>query len=92
MRLHLGEKVLVLAAAFALIAGASLMAATADDPVAVGKVAAYEAGKHISVEVGKEKKDFKITADTKVEGEVAVGKDVQVWAKDGAATRIAAKK
>ena len=60
-------------------------------PAAAGKVSAYEAGKTISVAVGNETKEFKIDGDTKVEGELAVGKEVEVFAKDGTATKIVVK-
>jgi hypothetical protein len=78
--------------AFALVlVGAPLMAIAQDDPAATGKVTAYEAGKTISVQVGDATKAYKITEETKVEGEVTVGKEVQVWVKDGVATKIVAK-
>lgn len=94
MRQHRGGGLFAAAFAFLLVAGACLLAldSSFEDPAAVGKVASYEAGKSISVEAGKDKKEFKITADTKVEGEVAVGKEVQVWAKEHTATKIVAKK
>jgi hypothetical protein len=84
--------VAVLAFAALLVVGAPLMAAVKDDPAATGKVTAYEAGKSVSVQVGGEAKEFKLSAETKVEGEVAVGKEVQVWVKDGVAVKIAEKK
>ena len=78
--------------AFALVlVGAPLMAIAQDDAAATGKVTAYEAGKTISVQVGDATKAYKITEETKVEGEVAVGKEVQVWVKEGVATKIVAK-
>lgn len=83
--------VAVVAFAALLVAGAPLMAKI-DDPSATGKVTAYEVGKTISVQVGDNQKEFKIDAETKVEGEVAVGKEVQVWVKDGVAIKIAEKK
>ena len=81
---------MVAAFAFLLVAGAPLMAATLEDSVK-GKVTAFEAGKSMSVESGGAQKQFKITADTKIEGELAVGKEVEVWAKDGNATKIKVK-
>ncbi len=81
---------MVAAFAFLLVAGAPLMAATLEDSVK-GKVTAFEAGKNLSVESGGDQKQFKITADTKIEGELAVGKEVEVWAKDGNATKIKVK-
>ena len=84
--------VAVVALAVLLIAGAPLLAAAgADDPQAEGKVTAYEAGKSISVQVGDDQKQFKITDETKIEGELTVGKTVQVWVKEGAATKIVVK-
>jgi hypothetical protein len=46
----------------------------------------------ISVQVGDNQKEFKIDSETKIEGEIAVGKEVQVWIKDGVETKIAEKK
>jgi hypothetical protein len=83
--------VALVAFAALLVAGAPLMAKI-DDPAATGKVTAYEAGKTISVQVGDNQKEFKIDGETKIEGEVAIGKEVQVWVKDGVATKIAEKK
>ena len=78
--------------AFALVlVGAPLMAVAQDDPAATGKVTAYEAGKMISVQVGDASKAFKLNDATKIEGEITVGKEVQVWVKDGFATKIVAK-
>jgi hypothetical protein len=83
----------VLAFAALLVASAPLMAARADDdPAATGKVTAFEAGKTISVQVGDNSKAYKIDAETKVEGEIAIGKEVQVWVKEGVATKIVVKK
>jgi hypothetical protein len=82
----------VLAFAALLVAGAPLMAMVKDDPAATGKVTAFEAGKTISVQVGDDAKQYKIDAETKVEGELAVGKEIQVWVKDGVATKIVVKK
>jgi len=81
---------LVVAFAFLLVAGAPLMAASVEDSTK-GKVTAFEAGKSLSVESGGAQKQFKITADTKIEGDLAVGKEVEVWAKDGLATKIKVK-
>jgi hypothetical protein len=67
------------------------MATAKDDPAATGKVTAYEAGKTISVQVGDDSKSYKIDGERKVEGELAVGKDVQVWVKDGVPTKIVVK-
>lgn len=88
---RVGAALAVLAFALLLVVGAPLMAMAKDDPAAVGKVTAYEVGKSISVQVGDDAKSFKIDGETKVEGEVAVGKEVQVWVKDGVATKIAPK-
>jgi hypothetical protein len=82
----------VLAFAALFVAGAPLMARVDDDPAATGKVTAFEAGKTISVQVGDDSKAYKIDAETKVEGEIAVGKEVQVWVKEGVATKIVVKK
>jgi hypothetical protein len=81
---------LVAAFAFLLVAGAPLMAAAVEDTTK-GKVTAFEAGKSLAVESGGDQKMFKITADTKIEGDLAVGKEVEVWAKDGNATKIKVK-
>ena len=78
--------------AFALVlVGAPLMAMAADDPTATGKVTAYEAGKSISVQVGDATKAYKLTEETKVEGELTVGKEVSVWVKDDVVTKIVVK-
>ena len=82
---------LVVAVAFLLVAGAPLVASAADDSAAQGKVTAFEAGKSISVDSGGAQKQFKITEDTKIQGDLAVGKEVEVWAKDGVATKIVVK-
>lgn len=83
---------LVVAVAFLLVAGAPLMASVADESAAKGQVTAFEAGKSISVGTGDAQKQFKITEDTKIQGDLAVGKEVEVWAKDGIATKIVVKK
>ncbi len=83
---------LVMAFAFLLVAGAPLVASDTEEAAAKGKVTAFEAGKSISVDSGGTQKQFKITADTKIEGEVAPGKEVEVWAKEDVATKIAVKK
>ena len=83
---------LVLAFAFLLVAGAPLVASDTEEPAAKGKVTSFEAGKSISVESAGAQKQFKITADTKIEGDVETGKEVEVWAKDDVATKIAVKK
>lgn len=80
----------VVAFALVLVAGAPLMASVTDDAV-TGKVTAYEAGKSITVQVGDNSKEFKITGDTKVEGEVAVGKEVKIEVKESEATKISVK-
>ena len=78
--------------AFALVlVGAPLMAMAADDPTATGKVTAHEAGKSISVQVGDATKAYKLTEETKVEGELTVGKEVSVWVKDDVVTKIVVK-
>lgn len=82
---------LVMSLAFLLLAGAPLVAKDTDEPAAKGKVTAYEAGKSISVDSGGTQKQFKVTADTKIEGDLATGKEVEVWAKDDVATKIAVK-
>jgi uncharacterized protein DUF5666 len=81
---------LVVAFALLLVAGAPLMASVLEESTK-GKVTAFEAGKSLSVESGGAQKQFKITADTKIEGDLAVGKEVEVWAKDGMATKIKVK-
>ena len=86
-----GAFLAVMAFAALLVVGAPLMASVVDDPAATGKVTAFESGKTISVQVGDAAKTYKIDAETKVEGEVAVGKEVQVWVKDGVATKIVVK-
>ena len=82
---------LVAAVAFLLVVGVPLVAKDVDEAAAKGKVTAFESGKSISIDSGGTQKHFKITADTKVEGEVATGKEVEVWAKDDVATKIAVK-
>ena len=78
--------------AFALVlVGAPLMAIAQDDPAATGKVTAYEAGKSLMVQVGDATKSFKLNESTKIEGDLTVGKEVQVWVKDGFATKIVVK-
>jgi len=87
-----GAFLAVMAFAALVVIGAPLMASVvADDATAVGKVTAYEAGKTISVQVGDDAKTYKVTAETKVEGELAVGKEVSVWVKDGVATKVVVK-
>jgi len=87
-----GAFLAVMAFAALLVVGAPLMASVVkDDPAATGKVTAYEAGKTISVQVGDDSKSYKIDGETKVEGETTVGKEVQVWVKDGVATKIVVK-
>jgi len=83
---------LVLSLAVLLVAGAPLVAKDTDEPAAKGKVTAFETGKSISVDSGGVQKQFKITAETKIEGDVETGKEVEVWAKDEVATKIAVKK
>ena len=91
MRQTLGVS-LVVALAFVLVAGAPLVAKETEDPAAKGKVTAYEAGKSVTVDSGGIQKHFKIAADTKIEGDIAVAKEVEVWAKEDVATKIAVKK
>ena len=86
-----GAVLAVLAFALLLVVGAPLMAMAKDDPTATGKVTAYEAGKSLSVQVGDDSKSYKINEETKVEGELAVGKEVQVWVKDGVGFRSTAR-
>jgi hypothetical protein len=86
-----GAALAVLAFALLLVVGAPLMAMAKDDPTATGKVTAFEAGKSLSVQIGDDSKSFKINEETKIEGEVTVGKEVQVWVKDGIATKIVVK-
>ena len=87
--MQLGAVLAVMAFALVLVAGAPLMASVADD--VTGKVTAYEAGKAITVQVGDNAKEYKITGETKVEGEVAVGKEVTIVVKEGEATKITVK-
>lgn len=82
---------LMVAVAALLVAGPVLALAITEDPAAEGKVTAFEVGKSITVGEGDSKKEFKIDENTKVEGAVAVGKEVKVWAKDGVATKVAIK-
>lgn len=83
---------LVLGLAVLLVAGAPLLASGTDEAAAKGKVRAFETGKSIAVDVGGVPKRSKVTADTPVELDVAPGKEVEVWAKDDAATRIEVQK
>ena len=80
----------VMAFAALLVVGAPLMASVTDDAV-TGKVTAYEAGKTITVQVGDASKEYKITAETKLEGEVAVGKEVTIEVKEKEVTKITVK-
>lgn len=76
--------------AVALVAGPAF--ALAAEEKVTGKVTAYEAGKSVTVESGGAQKVFSITEETKIEGDLAVGKTVEVTAKDGVATKIVVKK
>ncbi|HXG61349.1 MAG TPA: hypothetical protein VNO22_08245 [Planctomycetota bacterium] len=76
--------------AVALVAGPAF--ALAAEEKVTGKVTAYEAGKSVTVESGGAQKAFSITEETKIEGDLAVGKTVEVTAKDGVATKIVVKK
>lgn len=82
---------LMVAVAALLVAGPVMALAITEEPAAEGKVSAFETGKSITVGEGDSKKEFKIDDKTKVASEVAVGKEVKVWAKDGVATKIAIK-
>ena len=82
---------LVAAFAFLLVAGVPLIAKDVEEAAAKGKVTAFESGKSLSVDSGGTQKHFKITSDTKIQGEVAAGKEVEVWAKDDVATKIVVK-
>ena len=88
--IRFGAFLAVLAFALVLV-GAPLMAMAADDPTATGKVTAYEAGKTISVQVGDATKAYKLTDETKIEGDLTVGKEVSVWVKDDVVTKIVVK-
>jgi hypothetical protein len=76
--------------AVALVAGPAF--ALAAEEKVTGEVTAYEAGKSVTVESGGAQKVFSITEQTKIEGDLAVGKTVEVTAKDGVATKIVVKK
>jgi hypothetical protein len=82
---------LMVAVAALLVAGPAIAFVVAEDPAAEGKVTAFETGKSITVGEGDSKKEFKIDDKTVVASEVAVGKEVKVWAKDGLATKISIK-
>jgi hypothetical protein len=82
---------LFVAVAAVLVASPVMALALTEDPAAEGKVTAYEAGKTIVVGADAAKKDFKIDENTKIEGDLAVGKSVKVFAKDGVATKIVVK-
>jgi hypothetical protein len=88
--IRFGAFLAVLAFALVLV-GAPLMAMAADDPTATGKVTAYEAGKTISVQVGDATKAYKLNEETKIEGELSVGKEVDVFVKDEVVTKIVVK-
>ena len=88
--IRFGAFLAVLAFALVLV-GAPLMATAADDPTATGKVTAYEAGKTISVQVGDATKSYKLNDETKIEGDLAVGKEVSVWVKDDVVTKVVVK-
>jgi hypothetical protein len=83
---------LVVGLAILLVAGAPVLASVLDESAAKGKVTAFEAGKSLSVDSGGAQKQFKITENTKIQGDLAVGKQVEVWAKDGIATKIVVAK
>ena len=80
------------AAAFALlvIGGSAGALALLDDPIE-GKVTAFEKGKSIEIEAGAEKKKYTVDDKTEIKGEVAEGKAVKVWVKDGVAVKIEVK-
>lgn len=80
-------------AAFALllVGGAASALALVDDKPIEGKVAAFEKGKSLELEVGAEKKKYSVDDKTEIKGEVAVGKAVKVWVKEGAAIKIEVK-
>ncbi|HZE95696.1 MAG TPA: hypothetical protein VE981_01600 [Planctomycetota bacterium] len=88
--MQIGAVLAVLAVALVLVAGAPLMASVTEDGV-TGKVTAYEAGKTITVQVGDASKEYKITAETKTEGEVAVGKEVTLELKETEVVKITVK-
>jgi hypothetical protein len=83
---------LIVGLAVLLVAGAPVLASVLDESAAKGKVTSFEAGKSLSVESGGAQKQFKITEETKILGDLAVGKQVEVWAKDGIATKIVVAK
>jgi len=87
---QIGAVLAVMAFALLLVAGAPLVASVTNDAV-TGKVTAYEAGKTITVQVGDASKEYKITGETKVEGEVAVGKEVTIEVKEAEVTKITVK-
>jgi hypothetical protein len=41
--------------------------------------------------VGDATKSYKLNDETKIEGDLSVGKEVQVWVKDGVVTKIVVK-
>ena len=88
--MNVGAVLAVMAFALLLVVGAPLMAAVTNDTV-TGKVTAYEAGKSITVQVGDASKEYKITAETKCEGEVTVGKEVTIELKESEVTKITVK-
>lgn len=79
-------------AAFALlmVGGSAAALALADEPIE-GKVAAFEKGKSIELEVGAEKKSYTVDDKTEIKGEVAKDKAVKVWVKEGRAVKIEVK-
>ncbi len=80
----------VMAFAVLLVAAGSAGAVMIKNDVE-GKVMAYEKGKCVEVEVGAEKKSFKIDDKTEVKGEIEVGKTVKLSEKDGVALKIEVK-
>jgi predicted amidohydrolase len=76
--------------AVALVAGPAF--AWAAEEKLTGKVTAYEAGKSVTVESDGAQKAFTINEETKIEGDLAVGKTVEVTAKDGVAVKILVNK
>ncbi len=77
----------VAAFAFLLVAGGAVSALAVRDEVE-GKVLAFEKGKSIEVQVGDDKKEFKINDDTEIKGDVEVGKTVKLTVNEGAASKI----
>ena len=88
---HLMGYAALAAFALLLVAGGTVSALALQDEPIQGKVATFEKGKSLELEVGAEKKKYTVDDKTEIKGEIAVGKAVKVWVKEGAAIKIEVK-